>query len=91
MEIIKKILENYLGNDAIGKILPLFNLFKENSFDIKSVIKNIKPEDIEPIVSLFSQIKNPSDNSEGLVGIAPISNIADKDIVFTLNKYLGNN
>ena len=80
-----------LGNDKMVKLLsPIIELLRQNSFDIKKVLASLDPEMLKPIIEEF--IKNinnrPAQSAERIDGMQPISNIADRDIVFALNKYL---
>ena len=84
-------LSSFLNDDKIVKLFaPIIELLKQNSFDIKKVLASIDPEMLKPIVQEFmNNIKNrPAQSAERVDGLMPISNIADKDIVFALNKYL---
>lgn len=76
----------------MGVLSPILELLKDNSFDIKATLKNLSPEKIAPIIKTFmnEQSKSPRETYRGQgYGIAPIAKIADKDVVYTLNKYLG--
>ncbi len=80
-----------LGNDNMVKLLsPIIELLRQNSFDIKKVLASVDPEMLKPIIEEFMQSINnrPAQSAERIDGLQPISNIADKDIIFTLNKYL---
>ena len=93
MEILQ-FLTALLTNEQNAKLLaPVFELLRQNSFDLKQVLSNLDPQALKPIIQeLFSSIKNrPTDTAERNNGLSPISNIADKDIIFSLNKYLGQN
>ena len=90
MEILQFLL-NFLNNNSnLGVLTPIINLLKENSFDIKRVISNLSPEVIAPIVKEFMNAQNnrPTESVGRSEGLTPIANVADKDIVYTLNKYL---
>ena len=91
MEILQ-FLASLLTNEQNSKFLmPILEILKQNSFDIKKVLTNIDPQLLRPIIQEFmANINNrPTNNVERNNGLIPISNIADKDIVFSLNKYLG--
>lgn len=93
MELIK-ILLSILGNDKIKQtILPLFSHLQNNDFDLKKAIECLTPEIVSPLISTFSELfteqnKSPKEPSITPSGILPISNIADKDIIYNLNKLL---
>ena len=91
MEILQ-FLAQLLTNEQNSKLLaPIFELLKQNSFDIKKVLSNINPQVLAPIIKEFMSNMNnrPTDTVGRNNGLIPISNIADKDIIFCLNKYLG--
>lgn len=91
MEIIKFLLsfflEEYGGKDLNG----IFNLLKDNSFDIKKTLKNLTPETAAPIIkAVMSGLKNkaaPTKTVGEVSKLTPISSFADREIVDTLNKY----
>ncbi len=91
MEILQFLLSFFLSEyGEKNNLSPLLNLFQENGFDIKKTIKNIKPEMLLPIVKEFfssKATKNPTENYSRENSLNPISNIADKEIIYTLNKY----
>ena len=91
MEILQ-FLTQFLANEQNSKILmPIFELLKQNSFDLRKVLSNLNPQVLAPIIKEFMANMNnrPTDNVGRNNGLVPISNIADKDIIFSLNKYLG--
>ncbi len=78
-----------MGSGGFTKILELF---KDNSFDVKKTLSSLTPETVAPLVKEFlsgANKKSPAHSNAQSVGVSPISNVADKDIVYTLNKYLG--
>lgn len=92
MEILQFLLSFFSDQNNFDKFSGLINAFKENSFDLNSVLKNIDLKSVLPIIKelLFGmQNKSPTDLVGQGEGLTPIANIADKDIVFVLNKYLG--
>jgi hypothetical protein len=92
MEILQFLLSFFSDQNNFDKFSGLINAFKENSFDLNSVIKNIDLKTILPILKelfLGLQNKSPTEIVGQGEGLTPIANIADKNIVFVLNKYLG--
>ena len=93
MELIK-ILLSFLENDKIKQVvLPIFNHLQNNGFDLKKAIECLTPEIVSPLIYTFSEIfneqkKSPKEQSITPSGVLPISNIADKDIIYNLNKLL---
>lgn len=89
MEILQILLKFFTEEGGGGALSPIIKLLKDNSFDVKKTVSNLNVETVAPIIKEFlfsSASKNAVPNG---VGVAPISNVADKDIVYTLNKYLG--
>ena len=85
LQFLLSFLSKELGNDGLTQI---FNAFKQNNFDLKQVIKNLTPDMLAPIIKTFMQNKNRPEYSKGRnFGLSPVAGFADKDIVFTLNKY----
>lgn len=87
MDILNFLLDTIEKNANV--LAPAFKILSENSFDIKKVFDKLTPEDILRIY------KDVSDNAqknapyaEKTYGVAPISDIADKEIVYALNKYV---
>lgn len=74
----------------MGVFSPIVELLKQNSFDIKKTLASLDPETLKPIIEEFMKNINnrPAQSAERTNGLKPISNIADKDIVYVLNKYL---
>lgn len=93
MEILQFLLSFFSDSEKLNKFTQLLNALKNNCLDFNTIAKNIDLKSILPVISqlFFSlQNKSPTDFSVGQVqGLTPICDIADKDIVFALNKYLG--
>lgn len=92
MEILQFLLSFILKDFGGEKLEPVFKLLQENNFDIKNVLKNLKPEVIMPLITQFmsmgAQRKNsPTENVGEYVGLDPLSHIADTQIVSCLNQY----
>ena len=92
MEILQ-FLMNFIGNNQnFGALAPVINALKENSFDLKKTLSSINIEVLAPLIKGFFENanKNPTETvGQFYHGLDPIKNLADKDIVYTLNKYLG--
>ncbi len=90
MELLQFIINNFFGG-KLGELTPLIELLKKNDFDIKKIISELKPETLAPLVSAFTEFfantNSPTDSAGEYHGISPIAKIADKEIVYTLNKY----
>lgn len=93
MEILQFLLSFFSDTEKLNKFSQLINALKNNELDFNSLAKSIDLKSILPVISelIFSlQQKSPTDFSVGQgQGLTPIADIADKDIVFALNKYLG--
>ncbi len=88
MEILQFLLSNFFG-DNLKAIAPVFDLLKKHDFNVIKCLPELTPEMLAPIFSgLFNQNKSPTEHVGQGYGIAPIAKIADKDIVYTLNKYM---
>lgn len=90
MEILQFLLSLLNENYSIGWAKPVLELLQKNSFDIKKTLSCLSPETIAPIVKEFLKTANkkpPTEHVGGGYGLSPIAEIADKDVVYTLNKY----
>lgn len=90
---ISDIIKNLFSDKTAETVLPILNLLRENSFDLKKVMQNLTPEKIIPVVQAFAAAKggennaNPPFNAQKS-GVSAIANVADKEIVYCLNRYL---
>ncbi len=90
-----QLLSFLLKDEKIKIIAPIIELLQKNSFNLVEALKNVNLETLAPILRAFMQSdfktspkENPTDFSVGNIsGLNPIANIADKDIVYALNKY----
>lgn len=93
MELLQFLLSFLSKEFGGGNFEPIFNLFKNNSFDLKKTLSNL---DLSAISSLmkdfaFSNKTAPSKSSfERASGLSPITSFADKEIVAKLNCYFSN-
>lgn len=93
MEILQNLLSFFIKEYDGGKFKPIFELLKNNSFDIKKALGNLNLDDIAPLIQEFFKYNNTNDKSKSSAvfsqgfGLNPIAKIADKDIVYTLNQY----
>lgn len=88
---ILSLIKNFLSDKNTQAILPLINLLRENSFDLKRTINSLSPETLSPILETF--IQNGGNNQNFYAdttanGVTAIANVADSEIVYALNKYL---
>lgn len=86
---ISDILKNFVSENNLSALLPILKLLGENSFDIKKTLGGITPE---TLIKLSGELlkENPPKTAYKTekIGVSPIANIADKDIVYTLNRYI---
>ncbi len=92
MEILQFLLSFFANEYGGGVLAPVLELLKQNSFDISKTLKNLNPEVLAPIAKeFFSSMnkKSPTEYSGRASGLSPVKNIADKEIIFALNRHLG--
>ncbi|MBE5749513.1 MAG: hypothetical protein E7346_01420 [Clostridiales bacterium] len=90
MEILQVLLSLFLNGENGGAFAPVIKRLANNSFDLKKTLLSLTPEEVEPIIKefmKFSDKKSPTNGYSPSVGLDPIAMIADKEIVYTLNKY----
>ena len=93
MEILQYLLSLLLKNFSSQSLAPIVRLLEENNFNLSKVLQNIKLEKVLPIIKEFinsEQFKNenPTECPVGNIeGLKPIVNLADKQIVDSLNRY----
>lgn len=89
MELLQFLLSFFVEEYGGGKFKPVFDLLKNNSYDLKKTISELKPETVAPIIQAFSSLKNasvkPAPVSE--VGLSPLNGVADAKILESLNAY----
>lgn len=90
MELLQFLTTFFKNNQNLKLIAPLIEILRDNNFDIKKALSSLTPEMIKPIIEQFSVVMNSAPNGfeQKNQGLTPISNIADKDIVYSLNRYL---
>lgn len=85
-------LKNLSSSGNLQAVLPVINLLRENSFDLKRTLNSLTPETLAPIIQAFIENNNavsePASFTAEPVGVTPIANVADKEIVYILNRYL---
>lgn len=90
MEILQFLTSFFQNNQNMKLLAPIIEILRNNDFDIKRALSSLTPEMIKPIIEEFARQMNYRSNSQPVrnEGLTPISNIADKDIVYSLNRYL---
>jgi len=89
MEILDFILKNFLSGDAQEKFAPVFKTVTENGFDLGKIIKNLDISAILPLLDgLFSAKSAAPPKTETANPLSPVSDVADRDIIFALNRYI---
>lgn len=90
MELLQFLTSFFIENFGGEKLAPIFNALKNNSFDLSKLLNPETLKAFMPVIKdLFTaQNKTPTDFTVGEdFRLSPIANIADKDIVYTLNRY----
>ena len=91
MDFLELLLKNFLDDDKNNTLKSVFELLKNNSFDLKSFLSPDGLRAILPLVNelfSFSQNKNPTNNVGQYQNISPIESFTDREIVLSLNRYL---
>ena len=92
MEILQLLLSFLLKEFGGEKLAPILNGLQNGNFNLQNILSSITPEMLSSVFKLFSSEQNntpcPDIFSGQGYGLNPIAQIADKDIVYTLNKYL---
>lgn len=97
MEILRYITDFLLKAYGKEDLAPIIKALENNNFDIKKTVSGLNPDTVIPVLktvfSSFAQNQNQSaaENpfSRESFGTAPLSGIADNEIVYRLNRYLG--
>ena len=91
MEILQFLLSSLLEQKNLKKLLPVFELLKQNSFDIKTTVQSLNLQTVAPIIKEFINFNNNDNNQnkgeEKYYGTSPIIDIADRNIIWTLNRH----
>ena len=88
MEILRFLLSFLTNEKNQGALSSILELFSKGSFDLKSLLSSLNLETLTPLIKdLLNQNPRPTQTVERGFGVKPIAKIADKDIVYTLNKY----
>ncbi len=90
MGILQFLLSFFLEEYGGKEFEPILNELKANHFDLARTLKHLNPQTIIPIIRTFMEKRQkncPTDSAEQFYGVTPINNIADKDILATLNGY----
>ena len=90
---ILSVLKNLLSETDARSFAPVIDLLRKNSFDVKKTIDALTPETLTPILrSFLSSYRETHGKTDDFtarpVGVTAIANIADKEIVYCLNRYL---
>ncbi len=90
MEFLQFIL-NFLTGGKQEELKELFSLLEQNDFNLQEVIKHLDFEKLAPILSAFTEDKKKDSfdfSKEPTYPLAPIAAVADRDIIYALNRYL---
>lgn len=91
MELLRFLISFLAKENKLPDLEPLLKNLQNNSFDLKKTLANMDFNALAPLMEAllsFGNNKNSPFVSNGdEVGLTPISDIGDKDIVYALNKY----
>lgn len=89
MEILQKLISSLLNGENADGFSQILKLLSENNFDVKKVLSRINPQALIPLLLKFIESAKP--NNANTVntgaGLSPIASIADKEIIYSLNRY----
>ncbi len=89
MEILQKLISSLLNGENADGFSQILKLLSENNFDVKKVLSRINPQALIPLLLKFIESAKP--NNASMVntgaGLSPIASIADKEIIYSLNRY----
>jgi hypothetical protein len=91
MDILEFLLGNFLDNDKKNTVKSLIEVLKNNSFDLKSILTANNLSAILPLIkdlSFLWEKKNPTESVGQYHNLSPIAPFADREIVYSLNRYL---
>ena len=90
MDVLQYILQLFSGNETLKKFAPVLELALNNGFDFKKMLQNLDVNAILPLLSAF--FTPPAQTASAEVSaeqpLAAISSVADKDIIYCLNRYI---
>lgn len=88
MELVQFLINQFFGDNPPPIVNAILNFLRSSNFDVEGFLKNFKFEKIYQVLNAFSsQNKSRTNNVRQNFGISPISNLASKEIVCSLNKY----
>ena len=90
MDFLKNLLSLLSNDKVIDDAMPLLNLLKDNSFDIKKVLSSLDLSTILPLLEKLINTENspPERYQSGEnLHLTPISKVADSQIIYALNRY----
>ena len=90
MEILQFLISYLLENSNNQRFLPIIELLKQNSFDVKKTVRNLNVQTVAPIIRSFLDITNNSNTQQKeseFCGTKPIVDFADQKIILSLNSF----
>lgn len=91
MNLLQIFLSLLKNNKSLEQFLPLLSILQQNNFDLQKTLASIDPKALQPLITSlmnFFENKSPTYSVGQENALSPISDIADKDIIYSLNKYL---
>lgn len=92
MEILRFLLNFFLEEYGGKEFAPIIEKLNSGTLDIKSILSEIKPETVAPILKKFfssDQKDSPAENGEAC-GLEPIKDFADEEVIRSLNNFFEN-
>lgn len=90
------LIKNFLSNENVEAIVPIIELLRDNGFDLKRTLTSLTPEKLASVFEKLFQTGVNSGVNNGNVnkpfnagGVTPIAQVADSEIVYALNRYIG--
>lgn len=89
MDIPEYIFNNFINGDLKEKIAPVMDAISKNGFNLEKILQSVDITTLLPLLgSLFGGATKSAPAAADANPLTPISGIADRDIVFALNRYL---
>lgn len=88
MQLLDTVLSLLLNEENKEKIAPIIDAVLKNGFNLQSILKNIDVSTLMPLLQGLFKQNQPSKQNYDANPLSPISNIADREIIFALNKYI---
>lgn len=90
MEFLELLLKNFTDENTASALSSLLKTVSENGFDLNKIMKTADISALLPLLGGLFSGGNAAEKpkAEEANPLAPVSSVADRDIVFALNRYL---